>query len=277
MLLKINPKFSFYANSDKKSLEKESKRKNSPKPIKEKQPNASRNIKAGVFLTTVGGVLAGLAIAHKKAGFSINPVKLIKTKTPLKDWGIFKIKYNPLDVIILSSGSILGGLAGGAIFDKKENMKAKYREGIIQMFGNILTPLICVAGGMKIFEKFENNIIKATKLKGRMAKLPNVAASALCLLTGIILGNKVCNLINEKIYHIKDDRHVKVADMSGHVDDTCLAVSLANPNSKVGHTVSRFIPIALLVCGYSTGIIQEWPDDIKEKRKIVPKQNCKKS
>lgn len=34
--------------------------------------------------------------------------------------------------------SVGGGLLGGVIFDKKENIPAKIRESIIQLVGNIL-------------------------------------------------------------------------------------------------------------------------------------------
>ena len=194
-------------------------------------------------------------------------------KQPLKEWGISKIKYDWKNVIILAASSITGGLIGGAVFDKKENIKAKLRESLIQMLGNILIPLACVAGGSELFDKhLKNKVIDGLNLRGKKLQgAPSVVISAACLVAAIILGNKTTNLINEKIYHLKDNRHVKFADMSGHIDDTCLAMSLANPGSKFSDKISRVIPLALLVCGYSSGIMQEWPEEVKPFKKIDTK------
>lgn len=247
-------------------------------PSMPRQPEASKKVKAGVMATTALGVAAGTAACFKRCGFTVNPAKIAKD---FKNSGFVKMDYDWKNVITIASSSVAGGLAGGLLFDKKENMKAKIREATIQMLANILIPLGCVAGGTKLFDKtLKNPLLKIMKqvspdgkplTNGKAAKWMNIVVTALTLGAAIFGGNKATNILNEKIYNIKDDRKVKVADMSGHIDDTCLAISTGfGPDNVVAKVVSRIIPLALMVCGYSTGIVQEWPDDIKESRKADP-------
>lgn len=243
-----------------------------------KQPDAPKRVKAGVLATTALGVGLGTAACFKRCGFSANPVKIAKN---FKNSGFAKMEYDWKNVLTIASSSVLGGLTGGLIFDKKENMKAKIREATIQMLANIMIPLGCVAGGTKLFDKtLKNPLLKLMKqvdekglpkVNGQAAKWMNVGVTALTLGAAIFGGNKATNILNEKLYNIKDDRKVKVADLSGHIDDTCLAITTGfGPNNAIAKVVSRVIPLALLVCGYSTGITQEWPDDVKESRKADP-------
>ena len=73
----------------------------------------------------------------------------------------------------------------------------------------------------------------------------------------VYIGNRVSNFINNKIYHKKVDRKVKVSDFAPHVDDLCLAASMMNKESCFGSVIGRIIPLALLVPGYQTGIARE--------------------
>lgn len=233
-----------------------------------KSAKTPTKVKVGATLTTLAGVGAAMAITLKGKRHSLDIKRMFKTNP--KNWAIFKVKYNSEKkeveklVVGLAVSSVAGGLIGGAIFDKKENMNAKYREGIIQLVGNIFTPLLCVAGGMRMFNKYEPKILGSMKfLKGKTKALPVLAASATCLVLGIFMGNKVGNTINEKAFNVKDNRKIKLADMSPHIDDLCLAISLVAANSKAGPIVSRLIPLALLVAGISTGIAQERPERLK--------------
>lgn len=229
--------------------------------VYDEQKKVSKKVVAGVFLTTLVSVGAATAIALKLKGKLTNPFK-----TPIKQWGLFSVKYEENDITWLVAGvgasSITGGLIGGAIFDKKENLKAKYREAVIQAIGNITTPLVCVAGGLKLFEKHLQPKILETLTKhnftGKIAKgMPKAIAAAICLVTGIISGNKIGNLINKTVFKVDDERKLKLTDMSPHIDDVCLSLSIiAAESSKV---ISRIIPAALIISGFSTGIVQENP------------------
>lgn len=218
------------------------------------QEKASTGVKAGVFLTTLAGVIAAMAFVFKN--------KKMPFKTPKEFINSLKtIEYNEkhgVEKLIgaLAVGSVGGGLVGGALFDKKENMGAKYREAVIQLVGNIAVPLACVAGGLKAFKHFEPKILESLPgLKGKMKAVPKILASAVCLVAGILLGNKVGNSINKNVFQVEEQRKLKLSDMSPHIDDGCLALSLvASESSKV---VSRLIPLALMVPGFTTGIAQQ--------------------
>lgn len=243
-----------------------------------KQPEASKYVKRGVLMTTIMGVTAATFLCMKRHKFDIGTTKGLIN-------GLKNLEYEKEVVPMIAAGSIAGGLLGGAIFDEKKNMKAKFREAGIQMLANVLIPLACVDKGSKLFKTFvkkpamhklnlTDTGIRASK-KGRViAGLFDIAALVTSLGAAIGVGNKVSNLINEKIYNIRDDRNVKVADLSGHVDDTCLALTASfdktSPIAGVSSKVSRIIPLALLVCGYSSGVMQEWPDDLKAQRKVNP-------
>ncbi|MFA7658216.1 MAG: hypothetical protein WCY19_02150 [Candidatus Gastranaerophilaceae bacterium] len=223
--------------------------------------NVSNKVKIGVFFTTLAGVAAAMAVTFKSKGIKANN---------LKDFlkGLTKITYDPKKFEVeklvgrLAVGSVGGGLIGGAIFDKKENMKAKYRESIIQLIGNIGTPLLCVSAGCHLFEAhFEQKVIKALNLGEKAGKIPKIVVSAGLLIAAIFAGNKIGNVINEKVFKVNDNRKLKISDMSPHIDDACLALSLvASESSQV---VSRIIPAALMVAGISTGVAKERPERLQ--------------
>lgn len=224
-------------------------------------PNEQKSrvkLKVGVAATTLLGVASGM--------FAMMKIKKMPVKNPKQFFkNLVNIEYSEkngfkhqieLLVGLLGLGSVTGGLIGGALFDKKDNMKAKFREALIQLVGNIATPLLCVSAGIRLFEShLEPKIVNGLKLQGKIAKLPKIAISAGILVGAIFAGNKIGNFLNEKLFNIKDDRKLKILDLSPHIDDVCLAVSIiASDSSKV---ISRFIPAALTIAGYSTGIAQE--------------------
>lgn len=239
--------------------------------VYDEQQKASNKVKVGVFLTTLASVGVATAIALKLKGKLTNPFK-----TPIKQWGLFSVEYTDKDlpklVVGVGGSSIAGGLIGGAIFDKKENMKAKYREAVIQAIGNIATPLACVAGGLALFKKhLEPKILNKLAENGHTGKIakgmPNAIASGIFLIAGIISGNKIGNYINKTFFKVDDKRKLKLTDMSPHIDDVCLSLSVTL-GDKVAF-ISRLIPAALMVAGFSTGIAQEHPKKLEMKQ---PKQ-----
>lgn len=238
----------------------------------------SASDKAIILGTSALGMAPVLGfLAHRK-GFSLNPKNIIKT--PVKEWALFKykpkgevIKFEEPQIISLASASVLGGFVGGAIVDDKSNLKAKKREVLNQLLGNVIVPILCVGAGARIYSKFAQNLIKAMPKitqESKIAKyikpeifnkiceaIPPSLATLITLGIGIFAGNRVSNLINEKLYHKKVDRGVKATDFAPHVDDVCLAATLVNKDSGFGSLIGRVIPFALLVPGYKTGTMQE--------------------
>lgn len=276
MSLQITPKSNISPSVGLKQVSSINFKGDSSADTQKEPEKRSTKLKVGVLLTTLAGVAVAHAAILKTKGYSLNPSKIFKT--PIKEWGIFGAKYEgeefanlkiksikdflkkyPVESLVVGTalGSVGGGLLGGKLFDKKENMKAKYRESIIQLVGNVATPLACVALGGRLFkDKLSPKIIEKFKIKNKTVKMiPEMFASAGCLLVGILLGNKIANKINQNIFNVNDKRKIKLSDMSPHIDDVCLAASLIAPETSI----SRFIPAALTIAGFSTGIAQEKP------------------
>ena len=73
------------------------------------------------------------------------------------------------------------------------------------------------------------------------------------LVTGMYVGNRCSNKFNEKVFHKKDDRPIKWADFSAHVDDIGVAATFVAPDNIITKAISKVIPAALVVAGYETG------------------------
>lgn len=244
----------------------------------------SNKQKVTVLASSALGMAIPLAFWSKKAGFSINPSKIFKT--PIKDWALFKCKPlgkvleydDAAKIISIAAGSVAGGFAGGALVDK-DNIKAKKREVLSQLLGDVIVPISCVWAGAKVFKHYEKTLqsfmpkitndikiigkkiaktSKFTKLVNTISEnIPNAVATIGSLGVGIIAGNKVSNEINEKLYHKKVERGIKATDFAPHVDDLCMSISMVNSGSTFGTKLGRIIPLALLVPGYETGTARE--------------------
>ena len=235
--------------------------------------NMNRKQKAVVTLSSIAGMTPVIMVLAKKKGFSLNPKKIFDTN--FKDWAIFKYSPaekaidfgDPINITATALGSVAGGFVGGAIIDK-QNIKAKKREVLNQILGNVLVPITTVWLGSKAFTKYQyrleaampqiNSINETAKVFNKvLKKLPQVAATLTALGVGIFLGNKVSNYINEKLYHKKVDRNIRATDFAPHIDDLCMATTMMSPNSTFGQKLGRVIPLALIVPGYQTGIAQD--------------------
>lgn len=253
----------------------------------EEQTPLTQKQKRIILASSAMGVAPVLAVLAARKGFSLNPARIIKT--PVKDWAIFKyapkdksIQFETAENMAIASGSVLGGFIGGAIADDKSNLKAKKREILNQLLGNAIVPIACVGGGAAFYAKhqdkiegfmpqiknksgntildkvFKNNSKQVVSVLNKiLKKIPNVAGTFGFLGIGVYIGNRVSNFINNKIYHKKVDRKIKVSDFAPHVDDLCLAASMMNKESCFGSVIGRIIPLALLVPGYQTGIARE--------------------
>ena len=230
-------------------------------------------LKAGVLATTVlatGGALAHIA---KKQGFSLSPSVI--RKTPIKDWAVFKLydKKRPdrqligleeKEILELASASVAGGLTGGLLFDDKQYRKSKIRESVNQLLGNVAVPVACVGVVSRLYKKYKPQILaKVPQLKetGNFSRnfnktlkgIPFSIATVASLGIGIFTGNKVSNLLNEKVFHKKIDRKIKGTDFAPHVDDIGMAVSLMAEKSKGASFITRIVPAFLCVPGYEVG------------------------
>ncbi|HIT92746.1 MAG TPA: hypothetical protein IAD11_07500 [Candidatus Stercorousia faecigallinarum] len=237
-----------------------------------------KKIKAGVIAASAFGVGAALAHVAKRQGFSLSPSAI--KKTPVKDWAIFGL-YNknqpgkkvlelddPLDIIELASASVIGGVAGGAVLDDKKHLKAKFKEAVNQLLGNVLVPIACVGAASKLYGKHKEKILnfvpqiaqkgKASVVFNKALKaLPASIATVASLGIGIFAGNRVSNILNEKIFHKKVKREIKGSDFAPHVDDLGMAISLMSEQSKFSSFVQRIVPLFLCVPGIEAGTHRE--------------------
>lgn len=217
----------------------------------------SQKAKTGIFCTTLAGVAASMLLLAK-----CNKTSFLKS--------FATVKYEGLQIMTLAVGSVGGGLLGGYLFDDKKNLKAKLRESVSQLMGNILMPVLCVSGAVGGYNFLKDRgHCQIPKIKGGgkaaaifntvTGALPSVIASGIGLAAGIILGNKVANTLNEKVFNIKDNRKIEIADFSAHLDDVCLATTLVTKGQEnmFSKCVSRVIPAALMVAGYSVGTTEE--------------------
>lgn len=233
----------------------------------------SKKSKAGILATTVSGVGVASALIAKKQGFSLSP-KVIFSQSP-KKWAMLKIfdkkapneklmKIEEKEILMLAGGSAVGGLAGGALFDDKKNMRSKLRETVNQLLGNVAIPVGCVSLTSRLYKnnkaailskvpqidgsgKFVKGVNKALKAS------PSLALTAVSLGFGIIAGNKFSNFLNEKVFHKKVDRGIKTTDFAPHVDDIGMAVSLMADTSALSTIITRTVPAFLSVPGYEIG------------------------
>lgn len=238
--------------------------------------NDKRNdykLKVGVAATTA--LATGCALAHiaKKQGFSLSPSVI--RKTPAKDWAVFSlydkkrpdrklIELEEKEILELAAASVTGGLAGGLLFDDKKYRKSKVRETVNQLLGNVAVPIACVGAVSRLYKKFKPQIlakIPQVKETGKFTRnfnkalkgIPFSIATVVSLGAGIVAGNKVSNLLNEKVLNKKMDRKIKGTDFAPHVDDLGMAVSLMADKSKSASFITRIVPAFLCVPGYEVG------------------------
>lgn len=230
-------------------------------------------MKVGVAATTA--LATGCALAHiaKRQGFSLSPSAI--KKTPVKDWAVFRlydkkrpdrklIELEEKEILELATASVAGGLAGGLLFDDKQYKKSKIRESVNQLLGNVAVPVACVGAVSRLYKKYKPQILaKVPQVKetGKFSKnfnkalkgIPFSIATVLSLGVGIVAGNRVSNLLNEKVFNKKMDRKIKGTDFAPHVDDLGMAVSLMADKSKGASFITRIVPAFLCVPGYEVG------------------------
>lgn len=155
---------------------------------------------------------------------------------------IFNIKYGLKEMISLSAGGILGGVAAGLLFDKKEYGKQKVNEAVFQ-FMNASVPSSFVAGLLKLSEKFKS--------------LNNKKAKLLLIITGLFGGMQAASCLSNKIndpFNKVPDRKVNLKDSVANVDDAIGALVLAKiPVAQKIHA-EKFLPVIYGWCGYRAGL-----------------------
>lgn len=153
-----------------------------------------------------------------------------------------KIKYNIKEMIMLSTGSIAGGILGGYTADEK-NMKFKDRakEGIFQFF-NAVIPTLLITPVLKLCKKVKvlnNNKVKAAMLLG-------------CIFAGMKIGEKISAKVNNNSDSF-DKRKLKITDLIGNIDVISGALIIAKFPFIHNLGIEKFLPFVYLWTGYQSG------------------------
>lgn len=176
---------------------------------------------------TKAKVAAGSAVG------TVLPMLLLAKKQNSK---IYNIKYGLKEMILVSAGSIAGGLASGTIFDKKEHRKQKVHESVFQFMNASVPPLL--TAGLYSFSK---------NIKYR------IASTVVGLFGGMHIAAKLSNKINDP--HDKEpDRKLTFKDSIANIDDALGVLILAKvPIAEKLH-VDKTLPMIYSWCGYRAGI-----------------------
>lgn len=222
------------------------------------EPNINKYNKSKVTLASVAG--SALGIAGSVAGV----YAMAKKGNPALT--LSKLAYGEKDALLIGTGAVLGGLAGGLIADdNKENIVPKLREASQQLIGNTLFPISTLALGNKLLEKsnFKLPKINSNSKPAKIANvvlsfLPKAAVTLISLTGGMAVGNKVMNIVNNKIFKEEVKHQVKPEDMLVHSDDICLTASMLLKDSKtISSVVSKALPLSFIVSGAKTGMQQK--------------------
>lgn len=205
------------------------------KQMAENSFHTDTKVKAAALCGSMTATLGILSLLAKKQ---------FKGKIDLKK--LFKVDFeSPVKVIALATASTIGGLTGGLLADKKENRKAKLKEGIHQFLGNILTPISIV--GITLSQIKKKNLSKVKEgIIGGLAAIVGVA-------TGVTGGNWVASKVNRAIFKEDDKRKITAKDFGIHIDDIMTVVALTATGETVKNFISKALPAIFLVCGYEAG------------------------
>lgn len=173
---------------------------------------------------------------------TILPIVMLAKKQKLP---LLKLKYSEKEMLILSTGSIAGGITGGIIADKGHNIKNKIHEGVFQFF-NAIIPTLMIKPILKICQsiKLLNNCkTKAAMLLGG-------------IFSGMLIGAEVSNKVNGN-YTPDKKRNVKFIDSIANIDVIAGALIIAKMPliNKLG--IEKLLPLPYIWTGFQSGKTRE--------------------
>ena len=197
----------------------------SNQPVFGDNTNTANKEKTRALIGSIIGTTVPLVLQMKKQG----------VKNPLK------LTYGIKDMVVLSAGSVAGGVVGGSVCVSKERRTKKFKEGVFQFF-NAVIPTLFVGGVMKIQEN--TNCLRSVPLK--------IAG----VVGGIIAGMYTAVKLSNKIFDPKDkipDRKIGVKDCVASADELIGALVIAKfPLIDKLHA-DKILPLVYSYCGYRAG------------------------
>ena len=154
---------------------------------------------------------------------------------------ILQMEYGLKEIIGVSSGAILGGVAGGMIKVDKFDRRQKINEGIFQ-FMNAVIPPIFVFGLTRLTDTFKT-------FNNTYGKIGAVFAG---LLVGMFSAAKLSNLICDP--HDKvPDRKLTIKDSIANIDDALGTLAMTDIPALKRLPVAPLLPPIYVLCGYRAG------------------------
>lgn len=218
----------------------------------EKKQVSKEKFSFPVLATTIAGTIIPMLIIRKYQikngkvkGFSKESLKnlkfLKKSETVLRS---FDIDYSSKEMLMVSSGAVLGGLAGGLLFDKnkeKTNKIAKVKESVFQIF-NVSIPIV-----------IGDQVVKLANKKNWTGAWVKVVAPVIAIGTGMPIAATISNIINNKVIDKEhpDKRKLRVRDAFVHVDD--FAGVLVLTKVPFADELKKILPFLYGMCGYEAG------------------------
>ena len=154
------------------------------------------------------------------------------------------------EVLVIGTGSVLGGLLGGIIKDKGKVNKKKVKESNFQLITNIILPTILTA---KLIEKLGLSIKPPEGLLSTSQHLKRIGTAAAAIVlgvgTGITVGSHIANWVNKQYFKDqKYERKLQDFDVFIHVDDVPIALNFMRVPF-----MDKLLLFCSGLCGYKAG------------------------
>ena len=154
---------------------------------------------------------------------------------------MFKLHFGLKEMVLVSLGSIAGGVGAGLAVDKKEHAKQKLNEGVFQFLNASLPPLL---------------VMPAIKGCEKVKTLNNMTTKAIATVGVLFGGMKIAATLSNVINDPKDlepDRKLTFKDALANIDDALGIFVLAKmPFAKYLHA-EKLLPAIYGWCGYRAG------------------------
>lgn len=177
------------------------------------------------------------ALSGAIIGTAIPLVKFAKKQNK----SIFKMQYGLKEIVGVSSGSILGGVAGGMIGADRFDKKQKLNEGVFQFMNTTIPPILVFA------------LDKTTE---KIKSLNNIYGKIGTIFTGLIVGMFGAAKLSNFICDPKDkvpDRKLTMKDSLANIDDAIGALALTDIPALKRIPVATLLPPIYVFCGYRAG------------------------
>lgn len=192
----------------------------------EPEPSVKLKIAAGSII----GAAIPMVIFAKKQKLDVSKLSQI-----------FNVNFGLKEMLGLTTGSILGGVLTGMMFDKKNSKKEKTDEGVFQ-FLNSTIPLFFVSGIQKLSKNFP-------VLEKKPVKIGAIGAG---IFASMHCAAKLANFINDP-HNKVPDRKLGMLDAVVNIDEVAGALVLAGFPIVKTLKIEKLLPFISAWSGYRAG------------------------